>query len=68
MTNKSKANNGKFTISIELTQDEWNTITAALLALHDYDDNRGNTKGALDAYSVRSKVRYQLAISAYVGG
>lgn len=46
-------------MTVDLTQDEWNTVTAALLALQ---DNRNDGRATREAVAVlRGKIRFQLA-------
>ena len=46
--------------AVVLTQDEWNTVTAALLCLRDRDDERGAVELSLEAEGIRERIRSQL--------
>ena len=47
--------------AVVLTQDEWNTVTAALLCLRDRDDERGAVELSLEAEGIRERIRSQLS-------
>lgn len=46
--------------TVTMSQNEWRTVTAALLALYDKDDFRGAIEAAMEVETIRNKVRVQL--------